>query len=65
MSAALAEVLSTAGGDLGLEVEEVEEGSDELPAGSAAEAVQANAEAMASEVIRVCEFRGSPFVGGG
>ena len=38
---------------MGLEVEEVEEGSDELPAGSAAEAVQANAEAMANEVIRI------------
>ena len=35
------------------EVEEADEVWDELPAGSAAVAVQANAEAKASEVIRV------------
>jgi hypothetical protein len=43
---------ATAGGSEG---EEEEEGGvcDELPAGSAAVAVQANAEAKASEVIRI------------
>jgi hypothetical protein len=39
------------------EVEEVEEFWDEPPAGSAAVAVQANAEAKASEVIRVRGFK--------
>jgi hypothetical protein len=34
-------------------VEEADEVLDELPAGSAAEAVQASAEAQANEVIRI------------
>jgi hypothetical protein len=43
---------ASTGGLLG-EVDEVEEVWDGLPAGSAAVAVQANAEAKASEVIRI------------
>jgi len=43
---------ATTGGLVG-EVREADEVGDELPAGSAAVAVQANAEAKASEVIRV------------
>ena len=49
----LPEGLSASTGGLLGEVEEVEEVWDGLPAGSAAVAVQANAEAKASEVIRI------------
>jgi len=56
------EALSDAmGGGVG-EAGEADGVWDELPAGSAAVAVHANAEAKASEVIRVCGFRGIPFV---
>jgi hypothetical protein len=48
-----AEALSAAMGGWVGEVEEADGVWDELPAGSAAVAVQANAEAKASEVIRV------------
>jgi len=48
-----AEGLSTATGGWAGEVEEGDEVWDELPAGSAAVVVQANAEAKASQVIRV------------
>jgi hypothetical protein len=47
------EGLSASTGGLLGEVDEVEEVWDGLPAGSAAVAVQANAEAKASEVIRI------------
>lgn len=53
VSPELAEALSAAMGGLVGEVEEADEVSDELPAGSAAVAVQASAEAKANEVIRV------------
>jgi hypothetical protein len=49
----LAEALSAATGGWVGEVEEAGGVWDELPAGSAAVAVQANAEAKASEMIRV------------
>jgi hypothetical protein len=52
-AAGLAEGLSAATGGLVREEGEVEEVWDELAAGSAAVAVQANAEAEASEVIRI------------
>jgi len=51
--AGLAEELSAATGGLVGEEGEAEGVWDELPAGSAAAAVQANAEAKAREVIRV------------
>jgi len=51
--AGLAEGPSAATGGLVGEEGEVDGVSDELPAGSAAVAVQANAEAKASEMIRV------------
>ncbi|MGD0259777.1 MAG: hypothetical protein ABSD29_08110 [Verrucomicrobiota bacterium] len=53
VSPELAEALSAATGGVVREVEEADEVGDELSAGSAAVAVQANAEAKASEVIRV------------
>jgi hypothetical protein len=49
----LVEALSAATGGWVGDVEEVDEVSDELPAGSAAAVVQASAEAKASEVVRV------------
>ena len=49
----LAEALSAARDGWVGEVEETDEVLDELPAGSAAMAVQASAEAKANEVIRV------------
>jgi hypothetical protein len=52
-SAELAEALTAAAGGCEGEVEEADEVLDELPAGSAAVAVQASAEAKASEVIRI------------
>jgi hypothetical protein len=45
------------------EVEEADEVWDELPAGSAAVAVQASAEAKASEVIRAQWLTSIPFFG--
>jgi hypothetical protein len=53
LATSLVEVLSTALGDSVGEVGEVDWVWDELPAGSAAAAVKANAEAKANEVIRV------------
>jgi len=62
-SPAPADALSAAMGGLVGEVEEPDEVWDELPAGSAAVAVQANAEAKASEVIRVQWLTSIPFFG--
>ena len=62
-SAGLAEDWSAATGGLVEEGEEEGDVWDGLPAGSAAVAVQANAEAKASEVIRIRVFRGIPFFG--
>jgi hypothetical protein len=53
LSPELAETLSAPAGGWEGEVEEADEVLDELPAGSAAVAVQASAEAKASEVIRI------------
>jgi hypothetical protein len=53
----LAEALSAATGGWVEEEEEVDEVSDDPPAGSTAVAAQASAEAKASEVIRVRWFK--------
>jgi len=53
LSPKLGEALSAPTGGWEREVEEADEVLDELPAGSAAEAVQASAEAQANEVIRI------------
>jgi hypothetical protein len=54
--------VSAVAGGLGEGVEE-EEGSEELPAESAAAVVQASAEAQAAVMIRIRGLKGIPFVG--
>jgi hypothetical protein len=61
--AGLADGLSAAMGDAVGEAEELEEVWDEPPAGSAAVAVQADAKAKASKVVRVKWFKIIPLSG--